>query len=78
MSGLLDRLEPYEPLLAPNTWPIVAGITLLLGFFALAMFFTQEVSKKPNLFKEIYLAFITSVLLGVGVIFLTLTAGIYF
>ena len=78
MSGLGVHLEPYEPILAPHAWPYVAAVTLLLGFFSLAMFFTQEVSKQPKLFKELYLAFITSVFLGLGVVFLTLTAGIYF
>jgi len=71
---------PFFPLVSPTFFVILWVTLCAAGLVAMGTFFVYELStpkSKRDLFKEITLAAIASVLLGFGVLFLVLWAGVW-
>ncbi|CAG2112410.1 unnamed protein product [Medioppia subpectinata] len=72
-------LSSYEPLIPITIYPHLSLLSLIIGVFFMAWFFTLEVTSKSssNLFKELTTSLIGSTFLGFGTVFLLLSVGIY-
>eukprot|EP01147_Barroeca_monosierra_P006667 gene6667-9440_t len=71
--------EAYRPLLSPALSGQMALVLLILGIFFAGRFFVYEVSRAKTarwLTREISLALLSSLFLGVGVFFLSVYIGI--
>jgi len=80
VSILPTKTYPFEPTINPALFPLLWVVLCTAGLIAMAMFFVYELStskSKRDLKKELTLAAISSLLLGFGVLFLVLWAGVW-
>ncbi|KAI9984136.1 hypothetical protein PInf_005429 [Phytophthora infestans] len=68
---------PYASPVNPESYGVLTAALLLTGLVFMALFFTRAVAPKKNAVVELVLAFIASLLLGFGSLFLFLWAEIY-
>ena len=75
MAGQLLSFESPIPV---SIVPHLSLVSISLGLFFLAWFFTLEVNTKSrNLLRELFISLIASFFLGFGIVFLMLTTRIY-
>jgi len=77
----MGETTPYSSPVPVALYPILALIFMLTGIVGALYFFlyetTSSVSARKNLFKEILISLVSSVLLGFGTLFLLLWVGVY-
>lgn len=78
----MESMIRYTSPIHPSVFPHLATVLLAIGTFFTAWFFVFEVSRpkhpKENvLIKELAISLFASAFLGVGVLFLLLSVGIY-
>jgi len=76
----LDQMDRFVSPVNPAIYPPLTALLLGVGLFITAWFLVYEVTSTKlsrNLMKELALAVIAAVFMGVGVMFLALTVGIY-
>jgi Oligosaccharyltransferase subunit 5 len=72
---------PTEPFVPVASFPRIASSSLLIGFGATALFVAHQAigtKKTRNVQRDIVLALIASVMLGLGLLFTMLANGVWF
>lgn len=73
-------MSPYVSPINPAVFPHLSVVLLGIGIFFMAWFFVYEVTSTKftrDIMKELSVAFVASVFIGFGVLFLLLWVGIY-
>ncbi|KAI8056124.1 hypothetical protein BDF22DRAFT_673921 [Syncephalis plumigaleata] len=70
-----SNLVPFQPLLNPNSFTLLATITLILGALLSSAFSIS--SAKSGIANQLTLAASASTFLGFGMVFAFLAVGIY-
>ncbi|CAO1298027.1 unnamed protein product [Diamesa hyperborea] len=78
----MDSMTRYMSPVNPAIYPHLATILLAIGVSLAAWFFVFEVSrpkqqKESIIFKELLISLLACVFLGMGILFLLLTVGIF-
>lgn len=76
-----EGYAPTEPLVPVASFPRIASSSLLLGAGATALFVAHQAigtKKTRNVQRDVVLAFIASVMLGLGLLFTMLANGVWF
>lgn len=78
----MESYERYVSPVNPAVFPHLATVLLAIGTFFTAWFFVLEVSRpktngKEAIVKELAISFFAAIFLGVGILFLCLSVGIY-
>uniref|UniRef100_A0A0G4HIG2 Dolichyl-diphosphooligosaccharide-protein glycosyltransferase subunit OST5 n=1 Tax=Chromera velia CCMP2878 TaxID=1169474 RepID=A0A0G4HIG2_9ALVE len=76
-----NAVVPFIPIVPPQLYRNLAVACLLIGFLVTAAFFIYEVTTvkaRRNLFQEFAYVVFASGLLGFGLMFMLLWAGLYF
>jgi len=80
MDVALESMSPYVSPINPAVFPHLSVVLLGIGIFFMAWFFVYEVTSTKftrDILKELSVAFVASVFIGFGVLFLLLWVGIY-
>jgi len=80
MDVALESMSPYVSPINPAVFPHLSVVLLGIGIFFMAWFFVYEVTSTKftrDIMKELSVAFVASVFIGFGVLFLLLWVGIY-
>ncbi|KAG2388851.1 hypothetical protein C9374_000290 [Naegleria lovaniensis] len=70
----------YHSPVDPNSYPTLAVVLTSIGLMFMALFLVYEATttkQHRNLFKELTLASLSSVILGLGLFFTLLWTGVY-
>lgn len=73
-------MSRYVSPVNPTVYPHLSVLLLLIGTFFTAWFFVYEVTSTKitrDLLKELLIAFVASLFMGFGLMFLMLWVGIY-
>jgi len=80
VNGDVSSTTAFSPLVAPALFPFLWVVLLAAGIAAMGAFFVYELSvtkAKRDITKELTLAVSSSFLLGFGVLYLMLWAGVW-
>lgn len=84
MKGVLfetsANLNPFKPFIDPSLFGLYASLLCLLGAIFGVWFIFYEITTKNKykvLFKEVTLMILSSILLGVGLLFVLLWGGLW-
>ncbi|CEL96977.1 unnamed protein product [Vitrella brassicaformis CCMP3155] len=78
---MVSEIKPFSPLVHISQFGNLAWTLLLVGALLAAWFFIYEVTTgkfERSLLKELVIALLSSVFLGIGGMFLLLSIGLYF
>ncbi|KYQ91169.1 hypothetical protein DLAC_08080 [Tieghemostelium lacteum] len=76
----MTRLEPYYSPIDPILYPIFAFLFVVVGLAFLASFIVAQITNQKsqrNLYRELTMALVASITLGLGGFFVFLASGIY-
>ncbi|XP_037071478.1 transmembrane protein 258-like [Pollicipes pollicipes] len=76
----IEQMSRFVSPVNPSIYPHLTALLLGIGIFYMAWFFVYEVTSTKltrDLVKELALAVIAALFMGVGTVFLALTVGIY-
>jgi hypothetical protein len=76
----VESMSRYVSPVNPSVYPHLSVLLLLIGTFFTAWFFVYEVTSTKitrDLSKELLIAFVASLFMGFGLMFLMLWVGIY-
>jgi hypothetical protein len=80
MDVAIESMSPYVSPINPAVFPHLSVVLLGIGIFFMAWFFVYEVTSTKftrDILKELSVAFVASIFIGFGVLFLLLWVGIY-
>ncbi|KAK4002281.1 Transmembrane protein 258 [Daphnia magna] len=76
----VESMSRYVSPVNPAVYPHLSVLLLMIGTFFTAWFFVYEVTSTKitrELSKELFIAFVASLFMGFGLLFLMLWVGIY-
>jgi len=74
------KFTPYNSPVDPALYPTVALVLMIAGLVFSALFFVQQVTATKasrNFTKEVTMAAVSSIFMGLGMMFTMLAVGIY-